>query len=248
MNHTEQIPTNEDKYNSPEWHYAQPPTIYDLVRDNLLMRGLRLIVHMIYHPVIRCYYHLRVVGKENVLNNKPCIISPNHSSHLDTIAIFSSLPLSWVNNTHSLAAKDYFFENTFMELIARLLANGIPIDRTGSDKTGLLLCAKKQQEGKNIIIFPEGTRTTIGEIGPFKRGVVIFSQENKIPVIPAFIKGASESLPKSGYIPHRKNITVVFGKAICCWKEELIHLNDWEAAKYIENCVRLLQQKLNDVE
>lgn len=227
-----------------EWEYAPPPTIYDLVTDSFLLGWIRVLISLLLRPVMRYYCRLTVIGRDNATGNWPCVIAPNHSSHLDTVAIFCSLPLSHINRTCSLAAKDYFFENAFMAMVARLIGNGIPIDRTGSDKTGLLLCAARQREGRSIVIFPEGTRTTTGDIGSFKKGAVLLSRGALVPVVPTYIDGARESLPKSGYLPRRQRITIVFGEPVCCWEGSQANLDPEASAKDIEDRVRLLKRDL----
>ena len=227
-----------------EWEYAPPPTVYDLVRDSIPLRVARILVHLVLRQLIKRYNGLTATGVENVLHNMPCIITAKHSSHLDTVAIFTSLPLRQVNNTCPLAAKDYFFDNAFLAFWARLVGNCIPIDRTGSDKRGLLLCASKQREGRNIIIFPEGTRRSTYEVGKFKKGAVMLSREVRTPVIPTYIRGTLESLPKSGLFPRRKRITVVFGKPVNYWQGDLAELDHQAAAEHLQNLVVSLQQEL----
>ena len=153
-----------------------------------------------------------------------------------------------VNNTCPLAAKDYFFKNGFIAFIARLIGNVIPIDRTGADKTGLSLCASKQKEGKNIVMFPEGTRTSTREIGTFKKGAVMLSREVKTPIIPTYIQGTLESLPKTSYFPRRAKIAVIFGKPVCYWQNSFENISHLEAAYHLEGQVRELQATIENME
>ena len=54
---------------------------------------------------------------------------------------------------------------------------------------------------KNLIIFPEGTRTVNGKLGDFKKTFAILSKELNIPIVPVSIKGAYEALPKGSFFP-----------------------------------------------
>ena len=54
---------------------------------------------------------------------------------------------------------------------------------------------------KNLIIFPEGTRTINGQLGEFKKTFAILSKELNIPIVPVSIKGAYEALPKGSFFP-----------------------------------------------
>ncbi len=226
-----------------EWKYAPPPTPYDLVRDSPLMRMARLGAHLILRWGVRHYNGLDVVNRENILANWPCIITPNHSSHLDTVAIVASLPSSSSNHTYALAAKDYFFRNPFIAFFARLIANVIPFDRTGGEKTGIKLALQKQEKGDAILIFPEGTRSTSGNMGQFKKEAVLLSRKAKMPIIPAYIQGTRESMPKSRSIPRRTKITVIFGQPVRYWEQPLSGLTDIEATQDLERRVQILSRE-----
>ena len=226
-----------------DWEYAPPPTAYDLVRDNALIRAARLGLHLIFRASMRWYHRISASGVENVLYNMPCVITPNHTSHLDNIAVFAALPWRHVNRVCSVAAKDYFFENPVLALCARLVANGIPLDRTGANKRGLMMCARKLKAGGSIVIFPEGTRTKTGEVGRFKPGAVALCRGLKVPVIPTYLQGTFESLSRFRRFPRGKKITVTFGEPVRFWEGDLADLDHKAAAKFLEDRVRELKAK-----
>ena len=126
-----------------EWEYAPPPSVYDLARDGCVHRVSRFLVRWVYGAGMHVYQHLRVLGREHVLENEPCVIAPNHSSHLDALAVLAALAVAEANTTCAAAAADYFFTSAAMSNIVRLMINCIPIDRTGEDKKGFRLCAAK---------------------------------------------------------------------------------------------------------
>lgn len=233
---------------SLEWEYAPPPTPYDLIRDSIPIRVGRLIVHFIIRLAIRFYNKLQVIGIENVINNWPCIITPNHTSHLDSSIVFSALPLSYINNIFTLAAKDYFFSNAAITFIARIVANAIPIDRTGTEIRGLRLCLLKQLSGKSILLFPEGTRKSGNTMGRFNKGAIILSKKSRIPIIPAFIKGTSDSLPKGKVLPKRYQCAIIFGDPVSYSEDIWANLEDTAIIEDLENRVRSLSKKLEAME
>ena len=63
---------------------------------------------------------------------------------------------------------------------------------------------------KNIIIFPEGTRTPDGKLGEFKKTFAILSKELDVPVVPVSIKGAFQAMPKGRKIPMPHKVQVEF--------------------------------------
>jgi long-chain acyl-CoA synthetase len=68
------------------------------------------------------------------------------------------------------------------------------------------------RNGKSLLVFPEGGRSFDGELVEFKKGVGILSTELNVPVIPVYIKGAFEALPRTAARPKFREIKVIFGK------------------------------------
>lgn len=66
--------------------------------------------------------------------------------------------------------------------------------------------------GGNVLIFPEGTRSTTGKLQPFKSGIGLITWNMEVPVIPIKIKGLYEVLPKGTHFPKTGNVEVIIGK------------------------------------
>jgi len=228
---------DDNQYN---WEYAPPPTPYDLVRDSFLLTLSRPVLHVCTRLFLRYYNNLEITGKENIPGGQAYIITPNHSSHLDAPVVFASLPLLRVNRTYTLAAKDYFFNRWFVSFFARLMANVIPVDRTGSETRGLVLCLSKIRKGNSILLFPEGTRSRDGKINQFKKGAILLSKKARLPIVPAYIEGSFESLPRSRYVPRRKKISLLLGEVVQYWDEAYANMNDEDASRDLEERVRNL--------
>lgn len=229
-----------------EWNYEPPPTPYELVRDNIFSKLGRITLHSILHPFIHSYNKLTVINRESVLNNWPCIITPNHSSHMDTMAVFSSMPLKLVNHIFALAAMDYFYRNSFIAFGSRLIANVIPLDRTGVERDGLRLALNKLRQNCGVLMFPEGTRSVTGDMGQFKKGAIMLSREARLPIIPAYISGTLKSMPKSVKFPRPEKIGIIYGEPLHFWNAPLDKLDDHEAASYLAQRVKELKQKLGE--
>jgi 1-acyl-sn-glycerol-3-phosphate acyltransferase len=230
--------------NGFEWDYAPPPTPYDLVRDSILSKLGRITLHSILHPFIYSYNKLTIINRQAVINNWPCIITPNHSSHMDTMAVFSSLPLRLVNRVFAVAAMDYFYRNSFIASGSRLIANVIPLDRTGVEKEGLRLALFKLKQDCSVLIFPEGTRSVTGEMGQFKKGAIILSREARLPIIPAYISGTLKSMPKSVKFPRPEKIDIFYGEPLYFWRKPLDDLNNQDAASFLEQRVTELRRDI----
>jgi 1-acyl-sn-glycerol-3-phosphate acyltransferase len=228
------------------WEYAPPPTPYDLVRDSILLKICRPFLHVITRLFLRYYNNLEVIGRENILDNQACIITPNHSSHLDAPVVFASLPLPRINRTYTLAAKDYFFNRWLVSFFARLMANVIPVDRTGIETRGLILCMSKIRKGNSILLFPEGTRSQNGRINQFKKGAILLSKKAHLPIIPAYIRGSFESLPKSRYVPKRKKISLYLDQPVQYWDGAYANMDDDNASRDLEERVRNLGNNIQN--
>jgi len=230
------------------WAYAAPPTIYDLIRDHCVWRTVRSMVHVLYRAGLRWYNHLHVRGQGNVPRHRACIFAPNHSSHLDALAVCAALPTARASHTCAAAAEDYFFGQSVLRRLVRLLVNCIPLNRTGANLRGLRLCIRKLRQGDNLILFPEGQRSRDGTMAPFRHGVVALGRRLHVPVVPTYIQGAYESLDPAHSMPRPVDITVTFGDPLRFWAGPLARLPREPATRALEASVRALKDNLERTE
>ena len=107
-------------------------------------------------------------------------------------------------------AKEKHFRNPFLKYLASR-NNVILVDVNKDLKRSIQKLAEVLKKGKNLLIFPEGTRTITGKMGDFKQTFAILSQELNIPVIPVAIKGSFEVLPSGSKFPRLfKTVSVEF--------------------------------------
>jgi 1-acyl-sn-glycerol-3-phosphate acyltransferase len=74
--------------------------------------------------------------------------------------------------------------------------------------------AELLRQGRGVIVFPEGTRSTTGAIGRFRKGVGVLLAGQPAPAIAAYIGGARRVLPKGTWWPRRGTVQVVFGAPV----------------------------------
>ena len=65
-----------------------------------------------------------------------------------------------------------------------------------------------------LILFPEGTRTADGAIGPFKPGIGFLIAGTPIPIVPCHIHGAFKAWPKGKWIPRPRKLTITIGEPL----------------------------------
>ncbi len=158
--------------------------------------------------LFRLFLRIKGEGLEN-LPESPCIIAPNHQSLLDGFLVISFFKRKLVKKTY-VYAKEQHFRNPLMRYLANR-NNIILVDINKDLKLSIQKLAEVLKKGKNLIIFPEGTRTLTGKIGDFKQTFAILSQELNIPIVPVAIRGSFNILPSGSRIPRLfKKVTVSF--------------------------------------
>ena len=129
----------------------------------------------------------------------PCIIAPNHQSFFDGLFVASFIKRRTMRNTYFYAKKKHV-NNRFLQFMARR-NNVIVMDLHNELKESIQKMAEVLKRGRNIIIFPEGTRTKDGMMGEFKKTFAILSAELNVPIVPVAISGAYEALPRGKHLP-----------------------------------------------
>src|SRR5215472_362013 len=157
---------------------------------------------------MRLWLGLRVTGLEHVPATGPALLVSNHQSILDPPLIGGATP----RQIFFLAKAELFQIPLFGRLIRALHAR--PVRREGSDPSALKTAARLLEEGKALLVFPEGTRSIDGRLGEAKPGIGMLAVVSGAPVIPAYISGTLESLPKGAIRPRRSQVSVRFGPAL----------------------------------
>ena len=163
------------------------------------------------------YWGLRVEGLEHVPRRGPVLLCANHSSHLDAPAILASLPRAVALRTSTAAAKDVFGERPARVLVSRLLTNSLSIQRCPEAKgfaRGLRELEAVLRDRRPLILFPEGRRSADGALLPFKPGSAMLALRTGAPIVPVFIRGAGEALPRKHWFPRPADVRVCFGEPI----------------------------------
>lgn len=137
----------------------------------------------------------------------------NHSSHMDAIVIWSSLPAELRAKTRPVAAKDYWEKVALRRRIAIKELKVVLIDRHHTAHANPLdPLIQALHEGSSLIIFPEGTRRPQPLPSPFKSGLWRLMREfPDVELIPVYIENLHRSMPKGTLIPIPTICSVRFG-------------------------------------
>ncbi len=159
-------------------------------------------IHFCTTQFVKIAFHLtyryRGKGEENI-PNEPCIIVANHRSALDAHIITSRMKTSHIKKTF-LFAKEKHWKTSFARFMA-VKNNVILMDINKNLRSSLQQLSSVLKKGKNIVIFPEGTRSRDNKLAHFKDTFAILSRELNIPVVPVTIEGSEKATFKSFKFP-----------------------------------------------
>lgn len=176
----------------------------------------RVLQAGVLFPVHRLFARpFRIEGMEHLRTlDRPALFIANHSSHIDTVSIIRALPSDVRHALAVAAAQDYFFRYPLIGAATSLLMNTFPFSREGAIRTSLEYCGYLADRGYSVLIYPEGTRSTSGELLPFKQGIGLLATQMQVPVVPIAVFGGRDVMPKGRSIPRPAPVTVRFGKPL----------------------------------
>jgi 1-acyl-sn-glycerol-3-phosphate acyltransferase len=153
---------------------------------------------------------LRVHGTEHLRPDRSYVYMANHSSLIDTPALFACLPYPF-----KIMAKKGLFYVPFMGWHLWTSGN-FPIDRGDARKTAKSLrrVVDGLTAGKSLAVFPEGTRTPNGALQEFKPGGFKIALRAGVPIVPVSIRGTFALLPKTTLAPRPGPVDVFIGEPI----------------------------------
>ena len=186
----------------------------DIIKENPLFKITRFMSSVLLFHISKFYFNLRVKHRDRVPKKGSFIVASNHTSLLDFPLICISLPPHAMRGAAVPAAKDYFFRNPFTSLLVQVMFRAFPLERYGNFFEGLKVCAKVIRSEKPLILFPEGTRSVKGTLQPFRPGIGLLAFELNVPILPVYIKGAYEALPKGALFPVPQPVEIRFGTPI----------------------------------
>ncbi len=166
------------------------------------------IIKFILKPAFLFFVKVKKEGIENIEKNEPVIFAGNHQSFLDGFIVNQAVPNSVLDKTYYFADIKHFRKG-YMKFMGEN-SNIIFVDINKNLVSSLQMLSKALRNGKNIVIFPEGTRTRDGKINNFKKFFAILSKELNIPIVPFVLDGAYEAYPPSSKYPKGGDVKVKF--------------------------------------
>jgi 1-acyl-sn-glycerol-3-phosphate acyltransferase len=166
-----------------------------------------------------------VDNRANLDTKQPYVFMANHASSLDIWALFRVIP----RRVRMIAKKQLgriplfgwvMWAGRFIFIDRK---NGVAARRS-IDEAG-----RRIHDGDSVVIFPEGTRTRDGTLGPFKKGGFHLAVKAGVPIVPVALRGTRELMPRGSLLLRSGTITAVIGEPIPTQglsEEERANLND----------------------
>jgi 1-acyl-sn-glycerol-3-phosphate acyltransferase len=158
----------------------------------------------------------RVRGSRPPLDHTPRVYFANHSSHLDFVVLWWSLPRGLRERTKPVAAQEYWESTPLRSYVATRLFQAVLVRRTSEPALGaramLSPLLEELDRGDSLVIFPEGTRGDGADIGEFRPGLYqICRQRPQTEAVPVYLDNLHKVLPKGEFLPLPLESSVTFG-------------------------------------
>ena len=150
---------------------------------------------------------MEIIGIENLPESGGLIIASNHVSYLDPAVLAASL-----NRKIYFITKKEVFKNIFVSFILKNL-NAFSVDRENVDMLAFKKAINILREEKVLGIFPEGTRSSNGELQELKLGVIKIAMKTGVSILPVGIIGTHKIYPRGIKFPilFKHKIIVKYG-------------------------------------
>lgn len=153
-------------------------------------------------------YRVRCTGTRNIPPEGGVLLVSNHQSVLDPplVGMGSPRPMNYL-------ARETLFRFPLLRWLISSL-DTIPVDREGMGLGGLKESLRRLKRGEMVLVFPEGTRTSDGEIGRFRPGFTALAARSGATILPVAIEGAFDAWPRGRRFPRLGRIHVYYGPPI----------------------------------
>ncbi|MDR0983759.1 MAG: 1-acyl-sn-glycerol-3-phosphate acyltransferase [Ruminococcus sp.] len=182
-------------------------------------------------------WNIKFEGRQNIPLNGGYIFVSNHRNNLDPV--FITIP---IRARFAYMAKEELFRVPVLKSVITALG-AYPVSRGSGDFSVLDRGVAEISRGRNLMLFPEGTRSKDGKIGRFKSGVAVIAAKSDADVVPVGItyQTKKNGKPKFGF---RARIAVRYGEVIS--SKELV-VSDVPTTKELRHIKNLLLGKVKNL-
>ncbi|MBP1550408.1 MAG: 1-acyl-sn-glycerol-3-phosphate acyltransferase [Oscillospiraceae bacterium] len=163
---------------------------------------MNAFVRYVVWGVYKLAYNFKIEGIENIPQDRPLVMASNHRSYADPVIL--TMPMK---RPVTYMAKEELFKNKLFGWFIKKLG-AFPVKRGAGDMQVIDDSIAILNSGRNLVIFPEGTRSKDGKVGKGKTGVALIAAKSGADVLPCGIIFEGEKLK------FRSKLTLRFGKVI----------------------------------
>ena len=174
------------------------------ILQRIFYRTVQWITLILLKVLVRYQYR----NPERLPMSGATLICPNHSSHMDPMAVGSM-----VGRRVGFLAKKSLFDTMILGSFLRAL-DCIPIDRKASGIGGMKETLRRLKKSESIVLFPEGERSWDGNMIPLMSGFTAMVRRVKVPVVPIGIHGTHHAWPRGQSAPKFGRVKLVVGHPI----------------------------------
>ena len=178
------------------------------------MRRMRAALQTgLLFPALKSFCRLTVVDRDLLRGlTGPAVFVTNHVSALDAVVMAEALPPRYRHRSVVVAAADSIFKRRWEARLAQVTVDAFPIPRGGGARPHLEYLKQLLAKKWSVIIFPEGRLTVTGAMGKFRKGAAILAMDAGVPIVPAYMDGMYEVMPRFRRVPRAGHVTVTFSE------------------------------------
>ena len=171
-----------------------------------MWRPLYFIFVSLFRILFRLSGGITIKGRENLPYSGAYIVAANHVSHIDPPVVGAALP----RPAYFMAKAELFSAGLFGRTIPWVGA--YPVKRGVADRAAIKRTLDLLAGGEIVVIFPEGTRRPVGDLGEAESGFGWVASKTDVPIIPIGIVGSADLFPRGAKITRRARVKVNIGE------------------------------------
>ncbi len=183
----------------PRWPFAPVVRLLgDALRD-----------HVVF-PLVHHWVDLTVEGAEHAAALRgPAIFIFNHSDDFDGPVVYQALPANVRRRLCVAMGADVMDDHRVLAFVARLLYAAFPFARSEPYLESLQYVGEMIDQGRHVLIAPEGRLSVDGQLQPFKNGIGLLAVNLGVPVVPMKTVGLAGTVPLHAKWPRKHSAATV---------------------------------------
>ncbi len=203
------------------------------------------ILYALNRIAMRTLFRFRARGTKHLPAHGNFIVIANHTSYLDPLALAAALNYPLLRKCYWAGDPVILFSRRWKWPFMRAM-HCYPVNEREPARA-LEVSAALLQRGNAVVWFPEGWRSPDGKLQPFLPGIGHLLEKVPTPVVPAFIDGTFEALPRDRRFPKLHPVQVRIGEPIppARWQSLKVDKKEMprEIAKVLHEAIDALGQE-----